>query len=201
MQKFKATAPFLQAYDGFHRHKFPDSFSGKRSAMAKLTRLNPEQRENLIAYLDGELDDAQASEIEQALSESPVARHDVEMLSRTWDLLNVLPSAKATDQFSRRTLSSIHAAEESSGDVRWRVAARIARRCAALVLWTGALGLCAYVGFEATGRWTPQPYDQLLDEYEVIANYDAYSAVGDIEFLKTLESKRTFADYHDSDTH
>jgi len=169
--------------------------------MAKLTRLNPEQRENLIAYLDGELDDAQASEIEQALSESPVARHDVEMLSRTWDLLNVLPSAKATDQFSRRTLSSIHAAEESSGDVRWRVAARIARRCAALVLWTGALGLCAYVGFEATGRWTPQPYDQLLDEYEVIANYDAYSAVGDIEFLKTLESKRTFADYHDSDTH
>ena len=169
--------------------------------MAKLTRLNPEQRENLIAYLDGELDDGQVSEIEQALADSPVARHDVEMLSRTWDLLNVLPSAKATDEFSRRTLSSIRAAEESSGDVRWRDVARTARRSAALALWTAALGLCAYAGFEATSRWAPQPYDQLLDEYEIIANYDAYSAVGDIDFLKTLESKRTFADYHDSETH
>ncbi len=79
--------------------------------MAKMTRLSAEQRENLVAYLDGELDDSATQNIEQVLAESVVARHDVDMLSRTWDLMNVLPGVKASEEFTRKTLSSIRAAE------------------------------------------------------------------------------------------
>src|SRR6185369_4564028 len=80
--------------------------------MAKITRLSAEQRENLVAYIDGELDESAVQGVEQALAESVVARHEIDMLSRTWDLLNVLPGVKVSDEFSRNTLSSIRAAEQ-----------------------------------------------------------------------------------------
>lgn len=165
--------------------------------MAKLTRLTADQRENLTAYLDEELEEEQAVEIERALAESPVVRHEVDMLSRTWDLLDVLPNARATEGFSRRTLSSIRAADESQPDMRFDKVARSGRRALMLALWTAALGAFAYVGFEATHRWAPQEHEKLLENYEVIAKFDELSAVGSLDFVKILEDRRTFADYHD----
>ena len=70
--------------------------------MAKLARLNPEQRDNLAAYLDGELEETATQEIEQILAVSEVARHEVDMLSRTWDLLNSLPALRRRKNSPRR---------------------------------------------------------------------------------------------------
>src|SRR5260370_281071 len=81
--------------------------------MAKITRLSAEQRENLTAYLDGELDDAQTQEIEQVLAASEVARHEIDMLSRTCDALSVLPTHKASGEFTRKTMTNLRAAESS----------------------------------------------------------------------------------------
>ena len=50
--------------------------------MEKIPRLNRTRRSNLVAYLDGELPEPAAKEIEQVLSKSPTVQHDVEMLSR-----------------------------------------------------------------------------------------------------------------------
>lgn len=162
--------------------------------MAKLTRLSPEQRENLTAYLDGELEESKSLEIEQVLADSPVARHEVEMLSRAWDLLNVLPSTKATDEFSRKTLSSLRAADEPRSKRTYEAIRKSTRRGLVLALWGMALGLCAFVGFEATRNWVPNEHDELLDDFDVINNYDAYSIIGDSRFLKLLAEKRTFPD-------
>ncbi len=45
--------------------------------MEKIPRLNQDQRSNLVAYLDGELPEPAAKEIEQVLSKSPTVQHDV----------------------------------------------------------------------------------------------------------------------------
>lgn len=165
--------------------------------MGKITRLTAEQRDDLVAYLDGELDEAHSQQVEQVLAESPVARHDVEMLSRTWDLLNVLPGVKASEQFSRKTLSSIRAAENASSWGSSPTVARNVRRAGTLAAWTALLVLCGVVGFQATRTWVPDETAPLLDDFEIIQNLDDYSEVGDIAFLKSLQANRTLADHHE----
>jgi anti-sigma factor RsiW len=68
--------------------------------MTKIHRLTQQQRDDLTAYLDGELDDAATHEIEQVLAQSPVARNEVEMLTRTWEMLSLLPRAQAGEDFT-----------------------------------------------------------------------------------------------------
>ncbi len=167
--------------------------------MAKITRLTAEQRENLTAYLDGELDEAATQDIEQVLAASEVARHEVDMLSRTWDLLNVLPTHKASEEFTQKTMSNLRAAEHAGPSAAGEIVYRHARRGAVLALWAGVLGLCGYASFLAANHWIPNESEQLLDDYDVISNFDKYSEVGDIEFLKELQSKRTFSEHGSHD--
>jgi hypothetical protein len=162
--------------------------------MAKLTRLTSEQRENLTAYLDGELDETATQEIEQVLAVSEVARHEIDMLSRAWDMLNVLPTHKASEEFTQRTMTSLRAAEHAGPSAAGEIVYRHARRGAVLALWAGVLGLCVYAGFMATNHWVPNESEQLLDDYPIVDNLDKYLEVGDIEFLQELQSKRTFSD-------
>ena len=80
--------------------------------MDKIPRLNSDQRSNLIAYLDGELPEPTAKEIEHVLSRSPTVQHDVEMLSRTWDLLDQLPRLTGSSDLTTRMVSVVKAADE-----------------------------------------------------------------------------------------
>lgn len=48
--------------------------------MEKTVRLNADQREDLVAYLDGELPDEQVQQIDRIIAGSEVARHEVEAL-------------------------------------------------------------------------------------------------------------------------
>jgi anti-sigma factor RsiW len=165
--------------------------------MAKITRLNSEQRENLTAYLDGELDEAATQDIEQVLAVSEVARHEVDMLSRAWDMLNVLPTHKASGEFTNKTMTNLRAAEHAPSSAAADLVFRQARRGVVLALWGGVLGLCASLGFLATNQWVPNESEDLLKDYDIISSLDKYSEVGDIEFLKELKSKRTFADHEE----
>jgi len=57
-------------------------------------RLSPEDRSNLVAYLDGELDDAQARAIATKLTQSVTARREIDALRKTWELLALLRSPR-----------------------------------------------------------------------------------------------------------
>jgi anti-sigma factor RsiW len=165
--------------------------------MAKLQRLSQEQRENLAAYLDGELDDAATQEIEQVLASSEVARHEVDMLSRTWDMLSTLPTHKASEEFTQKTVTSLRAIENPVRSATSQAVARSTRRGGVLAMWAALLVVCGLVGFQATNRWIPNDSEQLLDDYPIIENLDKYSEVGSIEFLRVLKDRRTFADHDD----
>ncbi len=68
-------------------------------------RLSIDERANLVAYLDGELNDAQTRAIATKLTQSLTARKEVEALQKTWELLDLLPRPKASEDFTARTLS------------------------------------------------------------------------------------------------
>jgi len=68
--------------------------------------------ERLVAYLDGELDDAQAREIEELLATDPKAREILAGLERTWSLLDKLSPGQVDDAFTRTTIEMVSVAAE-----------------------------------------------------------------------------------------
>jgi hypothetical protein len=66
------------------------------------------------------------------------------------------------------------------------------RRSAILIGWAVALYLAAYMGYQLTNRWIPDPSRRLVEELPLIKNLDNYREVGDIEFLRQLESHGEF---------
>src|SRR5437660_1571578 len=70
-------------------------------------RLTPADRTQLVAYLDGELTEAEAQFVAAKVVSSPAVRREVETLERTWELLDLLPRPQAPADFSTRTLTQI----------------------------------------------------------------------------------------------
>lgn len=175
--------------------------------MAKLLRLSQEQRENLAAYLDGELDETATQEIEQVLAVSEVARHEVDMLSRSWDMLNALPEHRASGEFTERTITGMRAAEQKAPLVSSDVVYRHLWRGIVLVAWGAILVASGYIGFAATCHWIPNDSEALLEDYDVINNLDKFSDSltprdaenqrRPTEFLEVLKSKHTFSEHDD----
>jgi hypothetical protein len=161
--------------------------------MEKTVRLNADQREDLVAYLDGELPDEQVQQIDQIIARSEVARHEVEALARTWELLDVLPAVKASDDFASKTMTSLKVMEQPFilSDQWWYV---YVTRCLAIGGWIGAITVCGWLGFQVTRFWIPNPNEALLQNLPLIENLDQYQDAGDIEFLKLLKQSDLFDD-------
>ena len=63
--------------------------------------------EKLVAYLDGELPEGDARDVESSLASDPAMRAEVEKLNRAWELLDLLPRPNASGEFSSRTLTTL----------------------------------------------------------------------------------------------
>lgn len=161
--------------------------------MEKVKRLTQEQREDLVAYLDGELDDSESQEIDRILARSDVARHEVEVLSRAWEMLDLLPKPKAGTEFTERTMTTLRLKEVPSDftDQPWFL---YVRRGAAATIWLLAIAGAGAVGLLATWQWYPNPHRELLEELPVVEQLDIYSEVKDIEFLRLLRQENVFED-------
>ena len=154
-------------------------------------KLTSQQRENLVAYLDGELDEVSTQDIEQTLARSPEARHEVDMLTRTWELLDTLPKSKASDEFSERTLSSIKVEDIKQSEAGWFHSA-IWRRRMSMVCWGLGLIVAASAAFSVFRYGISDESEPLVEELPLIQNYNVYSDVKDIEFLQELQKSGLF---------
>lgn len=159
--------------------------------MEKTVRLNADQREDLVAYLDGELPDDQVQQIDNVISRSEVARHEVEALARAWEMLDVLTPMPASEDFATKTLSSLRALEQPFiiSDQWWYI---YITRSIAVTGWLAAVSLCGWLGFQITRHWVPNPNDALIRDMPVIEKLHEYQDVGDIEFLKELKRQGLF---------
>lgn len=161
--------------------------------MEKVKRLTQDQRENLVAYLDGELDDSESQEIDRVLARSDVARHEVEVLSRAWEMLDLLPKPKAGTEFTERTMTTLRLKEVPSdfSDRPWFL---YVRRGAAATIWLLAIAGASVLGLLATWQWYPNPHRELLEELPVVKQLDIYTEVQDVKFLELLQQENVFED-------
>jgi hypothetical protein len=161
--------------------------------MEKIARLTESQRDNLVAYLDGELEDDDAREIDEALARSPVARHEVQMLTKTIELIDLLERPAASAEFTKKTLASL-ARVEAKPLAPPAELGKYVRRGGVLALWMAALALSTWAGYSLTNRWFPTEHDLLLDDLPVIERYQDYKRVGDAAFLLELQKRGLLKD-------
>jgi hypothetical protein len=159
-------------------------------------RLTPDERADLVAYLDGELPDAHSQLIATKLTHSATARREVQMLQKTWELLDHLPRPELTGKFSENTISRIRQLELDEG--AWQPAVAIWSARGVRVLGYVLFGaLCLGAGYAVT-RWLwPDPTERLVRDLTLAEHLDEYLEVGSFEFWKQLAESEPFgADAH-----
>ena len=161
--------------------------------MAKTVRLSADQREDLVAYLDGELPDGKAEQIDQVLARSEVARFEVEALARTWEMLDVLPTPKAPPEFTERTMTTLKVAEVPF-DITEQPWFKPLKQLAIVAIWMTALGLSGWFGFRITNEWVGNSSRQMLEDLPTLQRLDLYQEVETTDFLDKLQKGRLFDD-------
>jgi anti-sigma factor RsiW len=153
--------------------------------------LDDEQREDLVAYLDGELDEAEARHVEARISQDPAVRAEVESMKRTWELLDYLPRVEPSPSFTHRTVSLVtaeHVAALKSRQQR--------RRWLQGAGWAAAVLVAALGGFAGVTFLAPhEPTDEdLVHDLRLIENQKLYEQIDGVGFLKSLDQPDLFGD-------
>jgi anti-sigma factor RsiW len=180
--------------------------------MAKKPSLTDEELTNLVAYLDGELDEQSARAVEAKLSLDASARLEAETLRQTWAVLDYLARPEASATFTSKTLdrvSSLRPAKAAatmarSGD---QVITRGSRRWAFGIGWAAAVIFAGIVGFGGMNLaaqrqrlavhaiQAPADLDEkLVHDLRLIENQRLYEQIEDINFLRTLDDPDLFGD-------
>lgn len=155
-------------------------------------RLSPDERSDLVAYVDGELPDARSRVITTKLTMSATARREVEMLRKTWELLDHLPRPEAPEEFASKTVSHIRQAELVGS--RWEPALSAWSTRAVHILVYVLIGAASLGLGYALARWTwPDPTRRLVRDLTLAEHLDEYLEVGNFDFLGELAESREFS--------
>ena len=157
-----------------------------------MDKLNPSDSGidlQLTGYLDGELDDAEAQQVERRLGEDDRYLRRMQELQKTWDALDALPRAHATDTFTKSTLELV--VDETS----------LQNRLRKRKFWTWPVRLAALAGlpllvlastFYLSKYYQQQPVDQLVSDLPIIEKLDQYEVIDSLEFLDILKEEGVF---------
>ncbi len=155
--------------------------------------------EKLVAYLDGELPEGDARDVENSLGSNPAMRAEVEKLNRAWELLDLLPRPNASGEFSSRTLTTLKvsgatAALPNENAAAPTMALDVSKPSqignSTIAAWSAGLVAVSMLGF-AVGRMTARPdNDVWLDDLPLIERIDVYREIGDAQFLRDFQRER-----------
>ena len=152
--------------------------------------LADQDSQQLVAYLDGELDAEASLEVERRLSDDPEYRLRLQQLQQAWDLLDELPHVERDESFTRSTVEfvTLSARQDLEETQQW-LGSGVKRTLATRVVITFGI---AVFGFFLGDWFFGREHRQLLDDLEVISEFDQYRLTEDFQFLKDLEQSGVF---------
>jgi anti-sigma factor RsiW len=160
--------------------------------MSENARLSDQERSELVAYLDGELDADEARRWEEKLRADPRLRLEADELQRTWQLLDHLPAARPLSAAVSRTLMQL-AASEPRRSPKLRVSLSAAS-------WAWIVALLALAGLGYLLAPAPRHVHDLdrdpvfQSEPRLIENLPLYLAVENFEYLQSLDTNDLFGE-------
>ena len=153
--------------------------------------LAPTDDDELVAYLDGELDAGACARLERRLADDPQFRARLARLQQAWDLLDSLQRTEADDDFTRSTVEMV--ALRATDDVQsGNQAVRRTRTLAWLALVAAAC-VAAVLGYRGLSNRLSRPNRELVRDLPVIEKIDEYANVESVEFLQRLQNEGLFA--------
>jgi anti-sigma factor RsiW len=152
-------------------------------------------REELVAYLDGELDGEDSLRVERRLAEDAAYRQALQELEKAWDLLDALPHAHPDEDFTRTTVEMVVLSARQ--DIE-QVKTHARRRQWISLLTLAVLALvAALAGFGGVYWTSTRPNRELvrdlpMRDLPIIENMEYYRHADSLEFLRRLESEGLF---------
>lgn len=154
--------------------------------VADQLRLSDTDRANLVAYLDHELTEPESRTLATKLTHSVSARREVEVLERTWGLLDHLPRPSASPQLAEQTLSEVAQLGLGAGDLTG-AAGRVAKLALRMAACLATAAATLFFGYACTHWIWPDPTARLAQDLSLAEHLDEYQEIGTIEFLKQLD--------------
>lgn len=152
--------------------------------------------EELVAYLDGELDGDASQEVEGRLATSDEYRRELRQLQRTWDMLDELPRAQVSNTFTQTTVELVVSSAQHQLQEQQAQGAR--RQRWAWILGGGGLVASAVAGYLVLAAYLARPNDQLIRDLPVIENLDLYQVADSVAFLQQLRETGLFDEERDN---
>ena len=151
-----------------------------------------EDIEELVAYIDRELDDSRRIAVESRLNQDADYRAEYESLRQSWELLDHLPMANATEDFTRTTIAmaTVSLAEERTAAER-RARGRTRKRRLFVATGWGAAALTTFLAV-ALPYWRNE--NRRLEDVPVIESMDLYMYGESVDFLRELQKENLFAE-------
>lgn len=164
--------------------------------------LNDDEKAELVAYLDGELDDAATQAVEAKIATNADARAELDALKQAWGMLDYLPKASPSANFTNRTMERLSLEKVGAGKKTMPMSGRRSPWLRRLG-WAAAMVLALVGGyFAAIYMWpAPQPpepipdIDRPLIRYlRVAEKWRYYESADDLEFVKKLNQADLFGE-------
>jgi anti-sigma factor RsiW len=147
-------------------------------------------QEELVAYLDGELDAAESDRVERRLADDPAYRNTLKELQAAWDLLDELPRTPVTESFTQTTVEMVALTAEEEVVVGEQQLQR--RQRWQWVALAGAVALAAVGSFFIMSSRLDRPNQELVKDLPVIERVEQYRVAESVDFLRELEKARLF---------
>ena len=149
--------------------------------------------ELLTSYLDGELDDAETTAVEQRIASDTKFRLQMQKLQKTWDLLESLPPESTNASFTKTTMELV--VDDALSEIRSRDGARWKRPLKILAMIIAPILLCAG-SFLAARQIQHENQQQLVEvDLPVIERFDHYLAIDqNLGFMEDLHDSGLFSD-------
>ena len=155
-------------------------------------------REELVAYLDGELDGKSCQRVEQRLAEDEPYRRRMQQLDDTWRLLENLPQTEVDESFTHSTTEMI--AMAATEDLAKTRTAAARNRLLSRSSLGGMLLVAALVGYSVIASIAARPNRRLRADLPVIEGIDIYRNIDSVELLRRLDEKGLFDEEGDADS-
>jgi anti-sigma factor RsiW len=146
--------------------------------------------EEIVAYLDGELDADAEARVVRRLSDDAAYRARLGQLQQAWDLLDNLRASEADEDFVQSTVAMVAVqAEDEARTMRLQTVRRrnLAWAAAVAVVLASLAGGFAYIRYKLT-----EPDRKFVRDMPVIEHVDEYRYIDDIDFLKQLAREDLF---------
>ena len=154
------------------------------AAKAALSRLSAAERDDLVAYIDGELPPDEEQRIDTVISQNAVARREVARLEKVYDLLDLLERPEVSEDFTASTMLTISQERiddfAAGGPSSFDVGSLLRRAAFAFALTFGAATLAHFAG------GTRGPVNAA--DLPLLERLDALRAVRDPAFLRWLST-------------